>query len=424
MPGSNATVTELPAFRIDASNVRVCFLWFMSLVCSLITASLALSVKQWLREYMAQDSISPQGYVRVRHFRREALVQRHVFGIPAVLPLLLQCALILFFVGLYDSLHSLYPALGWSITTVILIWLFAHIATILGPLFSANCPYKTPFLKIASYQQVVIMKYTMRYTAEWAAYLFHQAISSIRSIFRRTSRQSSVSSELELPKVYERPTSRSQLEQNIRVTINLDVEVPFVLDAAFIEDDFMDTGKSCLVDVDGAQVVDCVRRLMQRRTENQLESLQYLSFDNKDLTRNATQANCYNMSVCILSDAVVREINKLRCVHQLVLHVLPYLHFSHVGSLRPMARPAWNGHDHEAVPWVLRKLDVIPAQTLLGMLLSQDIGTTHQVLAHLSNNMVAINSWPLKRFSLDIPDVTGMTITNLHSNLKAKLRLA
>ncbi|KAH8104054.1 hypothetical protein BXZ70DRAFT_680660 [Cristinia sonorae] len=261
---------------------------------------------------MAHDSISPQGYVRVRHFRREGLLEWHVFEIAAVLPLLLQCALMLFFIGLCDYLHSLYPPLGWTVTTVVILWLLVYITTALAPVFSPNCPYKTPFLKVAPHTQVVWLKYLV----EWTSYLFERASTGLLNAFKRSSRdQKSTSSTTlrpELPQVYQKSTSRSQREQIIRLAVDLDVEVLVALDSTFIEGDFMETARSCLVDVDGAKVLDCVRYFIQRRIEKPVGSLQYLTFDDKDFKRNVTLANCYNLSVQMLTDAVVREIHKPR----------------------------------------------------------------------------------------------------------------
>lgn len=79
--------------------IRVNELWFASLVCSLATASLGMLVKQWLREYLAIERVSPQERLRARLYRNPAMVQWKVFEIAAILPLLLQVSLGLFFVG-------------------------------------------------------------------------------------------------------------------------------------------------------------------------------------------------------------------------------------------------------------------------------------------------------------------------------------
>ncbi|KAI0776448.1 hypothetical protein BC629DRAFT_1241246, partial [Irpex lacteus] len=87
-------------FQPPITAIRINILWFASLVISLATASFAILVKQWLRAYMAFATASPQGQLRVRHFRRNGLTAWRVFGIASTLPLLLQISLALFFAGL------------------------------------------------------------------------------------------------------------------------------------------------------------------------------------------------------------------------------------------------------------------------------------------------------------------------------------
>ncbi|KAF9522891.1 hypothetical protein CPB83DRAFT_776354, partial [Crepidotus variabilis] len=82
--------------------------WFMSLVLSLTVVLVGIISLQWLREHQKYDtSLSPQQAVGIFNMRDEALSQWHVPAIFASLPLLLQAALILFFVGVIDFLQSL-----------------------------------------------------------------------------------------------------------------------------------------------------------------------------------------------------------------------------------------------------------------------------------------------------------------------------
>ncbi|KAJ3556450.1 hypothetical protein NM688_g2021 [Phlebia brevispora] len=97
---SSLSSFSLPDFKPPASAVRINALWFTSLVLSLISASLGMLVKQWLREYLKGRYSSPQERIRVRHYRWEGLYRWRVFEIAAALPILLQIALILFFIGL------------------------------------------------------------------------------------------------------------------------------------------------------------------------------------------------------------------------------------------------------------------------------------------------------------------------------------
>ncbi|KAI0759633.1 hypothetical protein BC629DRAFT_1295321, partial [Irpex lacteus] len=111
--GGMLNTTVLPyspePFQVSRADIRVNVLWFASLLFSLITASFGILVKQWLREFLAVENPSPQARLRVRHVRYPQLAQWRVFQIAAVLPLLLQLSLALFFIGLCyftASVHS------------------------------------------------------------------------------------------------------------------------------------------------------------------------------------------------------------------------------------------------------------------------------------------------------------------------------
>ena len=106
---STAPPLLLQPFQASVLDIKVNVLWFASLLCSLITASFGILVKQWLREFLAAENPSPLARLRVRHLRYPQLSWWKVFEIAAVLPLLLQLSLALFFAGLCyftASVHS------------------------------------------------------------------------------------------------------------------------------------------------------------------------------------------------------------------------------------------------------------------------------------------------------------------------------
>lgn len=83
--------TSLPTpepFEAPLWALRVNALWFTSLILSLSTASYGMLVKQWLREYLALDYLSPLEKLRARELRSLSLAQWRVFEMAAVLPLL------------------------------------------------------------------------------------------------------------------------------------------------------------------------------------------------------------------------------------------------------------------------------------------------------------------------------------------------
>ncbi|KAI0784795.1 hypothetical protein C8Q75DRAFT_696139, partial [Abortiporus biennis] len=133
-----------PNFTRMPLTVKVNTLWFLSLVFSLITASLSIMVKQWLREYLTHDSLSPRAHVRIRHFRNDGLYTFRVFQIAAILPLLLQISLLLFFLGLGLFLHDLDSVIGWVVVPFLIAWIVLVYIAMSAPFFAAACPYKLP----------------------------------------------------------------------------------------------------------------------------------------------------------------------------------------------------------------------------------------------------------------------------------------
>ncbi|KAI0766483.1 hypothetical protein BC629DRAFT_1246002, partial [Irpex lacteus] len=134
-------VTPPSPFQPSTAAIRTNVLWFISLVISLATASFAILVKQWLRAYMAFASASPQGQLRIRHFRRGGLKAWKVFGIASMLPLFLQISLALFFVGLCIFTLDVYPAIGNATLPLVAAWAFLFAAVTASPAFTARCPY-------------------------------------------------------------------------------------------------------------------------------------------------------------------------------------------------------------------------------------------------------------------------------------------
>lgn len=135
------------SFTPSQSALQVNVLWFISLILSLATASFGILVKQWLREYLAVKYISPQARLRVRHFRFPGLIEWKVFEIAAVLPLFLQLALGLFFLGLCIFTSSVHSSIGWSTIPLVCGWGMLISFTTLAPIAFPRCPYRTALLK-------------------------------------------------------------------------------------------------------------------------------------------------------------------------------------------------------------------------------------------------------------------------------------
>ncbi|KAK0489964.1 hypothetical protein EDD18DRAFT_1080685 [Armillaria luteobubalina] len=108
--GSQISIPSSPTdfFSPSPSDEWINSLWFVSLTLSLITALVAVLVKQWLHQYVAivSDS-SPRDHARIRHMRYARLQTWQVPMIIGLLPFLLHVSLALFFVGLTIFLFSL-----------------------------------------------------------------------------------------------------------------------------------------------------------------------------------------------------------------------------------------------------------------------------------------------------------------------------
>lgn len=145
---TTAILPSPPApFEPSTAAIVVNSLWFASLIVSLATASFGILIKQWLREYMAcKATTSPQGRMRLRHFRSPGLETWKVFEIAAALPLLIQLSLALFFVGLCAFTADAHPTVGRTTLPLVIAWALFFCIVLICPMFSARCPYKTPFL--------------------------------------------------------------------------------------------------------------------------------------------------------------------------------------------------------------------------------------------------------------------------------------
>lgn len=130
-------------FKKSAFSIRINILWFCSLVFSLFAASFGILAKQWLQSYTDSVVSSPRESARVRQFRHHGLVKWHIPQVIALLPILVQVALALFFIGLIDLLRTLDIILAGVLSTFIVLSLLFVVVTTFTPSFSQDCPHKS-----------------------------------------------------------------------------------------------------------------------------------------------------------------------------------------------------------------------------------------------------------------------------------------
>lgn len=142
---SPSSASSSTSYDPSSMQVTVNVLWFSSLVMSLVAALFAILVQQWLQEYPLRGIVSiGRSGVRVRQYRYEALHQWGVPDLVAILPVLLQIALILFFVGLLNLLWALNKVVAGTIVAVLIIPAVFLVASSTLPLIKMSCSYKSP----------------------------------------------------------------------------------------------------------------------------------------------------------------------------------------------------------------------------------------------------------------------------------------
>ncbi|KAI3610161.1 hypothetical protein WG66_007298 [Moniliophthora roreri] len=98
---------ERSKFEPDASSIRINCWWFLSLVFSLTSALFGLLCKQWLREQQRDPpTATPAEALALRQMRRDSFEKWGVSPFLSVLPILLEVALLFFFVGILDLLWA------------------------------------------------------------------------------------------------------------------------------------------------------------------------------------------------------------------------------------------------------------------------------------------------------------------------------
>ncbi|KAK0465671.1 hypothetical protein IW261DRAFT_1347044, partial [Armillaria novae-zelandiae] len=137
---------------------RINVYWFSSLLLALSSASTGILCKQWLREYIRDAGRSSKDALCIRQMRLDGLSAWKAGGIISTIPLLLQVALVLFFVGVLELLWPLEKTVAIPFTViaafVVLFILFTTLApatqycyVILRHSFDPlppQCPYKSP----------------------------------------------------------------------------------------------------------------------------------------------------------------------------------------------------------------------------------------------------------------------------------------
>ena len=178
---SNETLREIPAhrqvFEAAATDISINILWFLSLVLSLAAALFGMIVKRWLREYSMWQDEPAQDAIPLRQMRYKAFMKWQVPLIVALLPGLLEIALVLFMVGIIVMLWTLHSLIALIITSFSAILLIAAFSAVIIPALFPCCPYRSP----AGWACVV--------SWDWLCQVYYRALWSLGHIPRRAYRE-------------------------------------------------------------------------------------------------------------------------------------------------------------------------------------------------------------------------------------------
>ncbi|ESK86040.1 hypothetical protein Moror_9418 [Moniliophthora roreri MCA 2997] len=163
--GSQSASFVPTQFKPDASSIRINVFWFLSLILSLTSALFGLLCKQWVREHQRDTTTrTPGEALALRQLRRDSFEKWGVSSFLSALPILLEVALLFFFVGVLDLLWNrhrvpffvCFVAISFSAG---LYFLTALLPTLMVPRDQTNdisdrrfnrlsyqfiCPYKSP----------------------------------------------------------------------------------------------------------------------------------------------------------------------------------------------------------------------------------------------------------------------------------------
>jgi hypothetical protein len=144
-------------FTVSGSAVIVNGLFFTSLSLILFAAFLAMLIRGWLREFdRGLRAITiPEIQAKEREKRLQSLERYHVTALVALLPVLVQLALVLFCVGLVLFLLPIYAPIAYVALSVFSVPVALYIISGVISLLDPFAPFSSPFTrKLSSFGQL------------------------------------------------------------------------------------------------------------------------------------------------------------------------------------------------------------------------------------------------------------------------------
>ncbi|TCD69049.1 hypothetical protein EIP91_008947 [Steccherinum ochraceum] len=270
-------------FTVSAFAIRLNILWFSSLVFSLSAASVGILAKQWLQNYLSSSASSPRENARIRQFRYQGLVRWRVPEVIAFLPILVQVALALFFIGLADLLWKLNPWVAGIVTVFVATALAFVVVTTVTPTFSKHCPHKSPQSLAAYRVKQWITRGCMNALLRLLPSFRGESLPFPTYIPERMFKPRSWTRRLRakcLGHVYGRhPHTWREREKDLMLREQerepeLDREVLATADRTFMDDPFLiGAVRTCLNDTDWPAAVRCLQDIITHRAHHFLNGV-------------------------------------------------------------------------------------------------------------------------------------------------------
>lgn len=142
---STAVISSVSdASRPNQTYETINMLWILSLTLSLLAAFFAIAVQQWLRAFPLPQHLSIEDSLFLRQRRNKSLIVWQVPNIIALLPVMLQAAVVMFLVGLYLLLKIRSHSIMLVFVAICGVSFFLYAVSLFLPLIWRTCPYKSP----------------------------------------------------------------------------------------------------------------------------------------------------------------------------------------------------------------------------------------------------------------------------------------
>ncbi|THH29208.1 hypothetical protein EUX98_g4978 [Antrodiella citrinella] len=263
-------------FEPTTSAVLINTLWFSSLVFSLVAASFGMLVRQWLREYADGQQSSPRAFTRIRQYRYRGLTRWGVFHIMAIVPVILQVALVLFLLGLVIFLRPLNFIVFFLVTILVGMWLSVYTFTTAAPAFFPDCPYKSPQARIF-YMCVeharLLFKNVLSVAFHWLSPLeehrykvvdLEETLTALEGDHEATP--DAVITPHQHKATFTDASTWEVREINVRHSLESDIDALVGIDDQLRNDTYLEEILApCLTNLSGVHVAQCITQILQSR---------------------------------------------------------------------------------------------------------------------------------------------------------------